>query len=96
MAKYALLVIETGEGSREKDALALRNLANNVSESLGAQAQTLAEQMKNVGFYQIDLSTGLALVSHIHRLAEQAGFSVRTLFLSEEPSWVITPSQSST
>jgi hypothetical protein len=83
--KYALLVIEARDNNSQSLSKALWTLSQKIecSEDVGCEAIGL-------GSFLLSLSKGLGHLCHIHELAKEAGFSVRTLFFAEKPSWVIS------
>lgn len=83
--KYALLVTETQDDNNQSSAKALWSLSQNIKNSEVEGCEVIG-----IGSFLCSLSKGLFPLCRIHELAKEAGFSVRTLFFSEVPSWVIS------
>ena len=83
--KYALLVIEVQPNSTETEVKALWTLSREIENTLGASSQIIG-----VGSFLCDLSNGLGDLSRVHELAKASEISVRTLFFSENPAWIVS------
>jgi len=86
---YVLVVVEDLSANADRNRRAalkqfLADTSKDLSETNG-NASVLRE-----GVYQLSLDHGLETLGSLVSKASEAGFSLRTLFFDQEPSWIVS------